>query len=395
MTTHGLAVPVQVGFESGVVLDDLTLTTILTAMAVVLGALLIATGGLTIGRSVTAAVRRRRRGRVRKDIQAGLYDRLYRESSPEWDAWVDGLSRVERTVAESLLKSNLRNLRGDDAERLRGLGVALGIPERSRRRLNSSRLYVRLRALTWLTLLEMPTNTMREGRYRPEDPRERAAVARVLYPGADEADAPMGVDLLLEGATEAFTPFGIDTLYRFGQLDREALHYRAEREATRWSPELLTQVLLIVQKIGGPVDPARLGWIVDLLDHDSPDVRAGAARALGVVGWDVKTQQRVPVDRVLTDESSHVRSAGYEMLGEWGDDEAVARLRTALERETNDRAILEGARALHGAVGRENSETVPPVAQPAWQWVAELREFDARARQTAIDTDESVALGAD
>ena len=149
------------------------LTVVLVFVALVIGLLLAVLFYFTISYSVYRSVKKTRRDRVRPDLRTELLDRLFAED-PEWEQWVGDLTAVEREVAESLLDEHLRELDGVEAESLRGLGDALGIPERSGRQLETGGEYTRLQALTWLTLLRRP-GPYADSSFEPQTPRERVS----------------------------------------------------------------------------------------------------------------------------------------------------------------------------------------------------------------------------
>ena len=369
---HAVSVPLQTGSIGGVG-ERLVLWT-----GVVIGSLLIAVFVLTVGVSVYEARLRRRREAVRDDVRAGLLDRLYDPDEPGWETWAEGMSGPERTVAEELLDEYLRTLEGTDAERLRGLGTALGIGDRSRGRLDARDEYARLRALGWLTLLRDVPDAVAAGEYDAATPRERAAVARLLYETDPEAYAERAVDVLLADAGEAFPAFGTDTLYRLATTEPTAVVEHAADNYDRWSPGLLAQVLVVCRAVETGLAGADLSWIVALLEHEAETVRVEASLTLARFGWRTPIREEAFLRRATDDDSPRARGAGYTMLGAWGDERSVAVLAEALREESNDRALLAGAEALTDA--GVPSEEVPERARPAWEWVREQRRYDDRAR---------------
>ncbi|WP_435064844.1 HEAT repeat domain-containing protein [Halobaculum sp. EA56] len=361
-----------------VALSDL-LGEIIGIIGVVLCSLLLSVVILTLGRSIAAARRRKRRERVHDTLRAGLLDRLYSPGDSEWDAWVRRLSRVERSVLESVLDSTLREVEGSDAETLRELSVALGIPARARRNLSSGRESVRLQALTWLTLLRDPTDEILDRSYEPSTTAERVAVARLVY-AADQPDAEYGLSILLEDANEPFSVFGVDTLYRLAERDVETFLDRVAASASTWDSDLLAQVLLVVRSVGTPAEPDRLKWIVDQLDHPDGSVRAAAARTLGTVGWNARIRANTPLKRIIHDGDPTVRSSVYQMLGEWRTEKARTTILSALAEEADDRALVAAARALHTGNDTLAISALPPRARPAFEWVREIHEYERRAR---------------
>ncbi|MXR40191.1 HEAT repeat domain-containing protein [Halobaculum sp. WSA2] len=383
---HATSGPLQTGSLGGI--DE----RLVLWVGVVIGSLLVAVFVLTVAVSGYEAWLRRRREAVRDDVRSGLLDRLYDPDEPGWEAWVEGMNGPERHVATDLLDEYLRTLEGADADRLRGLGDALGIGERSRGRLDARDEYARLRALGWLTLLRDVPESVAAGEHDPATPRERAAVARLLYETDPEAYADRAVDVLLADAREPFPAFGTDTLYRLATTDPTAVVERAAADYGRWSPDLLAQVLVVCRAVETGLAGADLSWIVALLEHEAEAVRVEAALTLARFGWRTPIREEAFLRRATDDDSPRARGAGYAMLGAWGDERSVAVLGAALREEPNDRALLAGAEALTDAgVPREE---VPERARPAWEWVREQRRYDDRARN--VDPgDGEVAVSSD
>lgn len=349
------------------------LISLVIALALVIGLALAVLFWLTVGLSVYRSVHDTRQERVRDDLQSRLLDGVFSED-PEWDSWVRTLSGVERDVLEDLLDEYLRELDGENVARLQELGDALGIPDRSKRRLGASGEYNRLYALTWLALLGRPEK-LHEADFTPETPRERASVARLRYE-TDDLDSPAeGVSVMLNGATSQFSIFGQDTLYRIATDDPAALFREAQEQHQSWSQPLLVQVLSVCQHIGTNVTTEDLSWLVGALEHDVPAVRSAAARALGNVGWRQDIRSKPFLNRLVQDPLPEVRGATYEMLARWGDQQAIETLSAALVDEEDARARLIGMDAL---VTRTDSAPAdhPAEFDATWQWSREHAEFD-------------------
>jgi hypothetical protein len=349
------------------------LIVLVIVLALIIGVALAVLFWLTVGLSVYRSVRNTRQERVRDALQTRLLDGVFSED-PDWEPWVQTLSRVERDVVEDLLDQYLRELDGENVVRLQELGAVLAIPERSKRRLDASGEYTRLYALTWLSLLGRPEE-VHEADFTPTTPRERASVARLRY-DTDDLDSPAeGISVLLNGATSQFSIFGQDTLYRIATDDPGALFRQAQEQYQTWSQPLLVQVLSVCQHIGTSVTTEDLSWFVSALEHDVPAVRAAAARALGNVGWRQDIRSKRFLERLVRDPSPEVRSATYEMLARWGDQQAVGTLSAALVDEEHDRARLVGMDAL---VTRTDFIPAlrPPEFDTTWEWSREHAEFD-------------------
>jgi hypothetical protein len=354
------------------------LTVVFVVIALVLGLALAVLFWLTIGLSVYRSVHQTRRQRVRDELQEQFLDRLF-DPEADWDPWVEGLSAVEREVVESLLDEYLRELDGQHVAKLRELGDALGIPERSERQLRGRDEYGHLAALTWLTLLARPER-LRDADFSPQTPRERAAVVRLRYESDDFDEPEAGIALLLDGVTEQFTVFGQDTLYRVATDDPGALFEIATENYRAWSEPLLIQVLLVCHHIGRNVTTEDLSWLITALEHESEAVRAAAARALGNVGWRDDVREALFFGRFTRDHSPRVRGAVYQMLARIGDEQTLAELTRELRTEDDPRARLVGTRALVSRRDRLQAEASEALAN-SWGWSREHAEYDRVARE--------------
>lgn len=359
---------------------------LLLLLATVLVSMLASVTIMTVGRSVHRSWGRRRERAVKADLRTQLLDRAYRPEAPEWDAWVGGLSDRERGVAADLLDDYLRQLDGGDAARFARLGTALGIGERSRRRIESGGYYERLDALTWLSLLRDAPEIEFLRTHCRNSPRERAAAVRVLYycDHPDLADA--GIDLLLGDSPRPFSVFGIDTLYRVVERDPSSLFARAATDYDEWPPALQQQVLLVVRHVQTVVGGADLGWVVRSLSGPDERTRVEATRALSSYGWNRSLRERVDVESICADPSPIVRAGSYRMLAAWGDDEATAVLRSAAVDEPDERARVTAAEALIRGQGRSD-EPVPEPLADAYAWAAEHERFDHMATDVSSHAD--------
>lgn len=357
---------------------SVSLTVVLFVIGLVIGLLLAVMFWLTVGLSVYRAVQDTRRQRVREELRDRILDGMF-EPDPDWAAFVEDLSAIERDEAESLLDEYLRELDGENVEKLQELGEELGLVDRSRRWLESNKEHKRLYALTWLSLLDRP-GAVREADFTPHSLSERAAVARLRYESGD-LDAPReGIALLLEDTTGQFTVFGQDTLYRIATEDPGALLEIAAEQYETWSEALLVQVLVVCQHLGTSITDEDVSWLLATLDHDSPAVRRAAVRAFGNLRWrsDVHTNRRLV--RRLDDPSPQVRAAVYRVLIRWSDTSALPGITDRLRREADARTRLEGVNAL---VGRHDlsADDVPPELEGLRRWSSEHMEYDRAARQ--------------
>jgi hypothetical protein len=337
---------------------------------------------LTMGLSVYRSVRDTQRERVRPALQDELLDRLFADE-PDWESWVSGLSRTERTVVTSLLDEYLRELDGGDADRLRGLGDALGIPQQAKRWLESGTEYSRLDALTWLTLLQRSEPYL-ESDFEPRTPRERAATVTLLETTDRLPDSETGVSILLDGVDEQFTVFGQDTLYRVAQDDPEPLLRTASREYDEWPEPLLAQVLAVCGHLETSIRDGNLEWLTAALETQNEAIRAAAANALGSFGWQASLRDQLFLERATDDPSPRVRAAVYEMLAAWGDDQALSILLFALVEETHPRALTLGTTALVRRRDRIDTDAAT-VLGDAWMWSLEHADYDRIARESGPD----------
>ena len=357
---------------------SVSLTVVLVVVALVIGLALAVMFWLTVGLSIYRSVGTTRRERVQDDLQRQLLDGTF-DPEFDWNEWVAELSSVERRVVESLLDEYLRELDGENVERLRELGDALGIPARSQRRLERGGEYERLYALTWLTLLERP-DRLHAADVEPRTPRERAAIARLRHESGDFDSPTAGIALLLEDSRSQFTVFGQDTLYRIGTEAPDALLDAAERNSQSWSQPLLVQVLVVCQHLTAGVTTADLSWLTAALEADNEAVREAAALALGNVGWRPDIRNELFLDRHVGDPSPRVRGAVYRMLARWGDEQALDTLAGALEREPDARARLTGTDALVGRRDRLPDEQRVVLGE-TWAWSREHAQYDRLARR--------------
>jgi hypothetical protein len=353
------------------------LTVVLVFVALVIGLLLAVLFYFTISYSVYRSVKKTRRDRVRPDLRTELLDRLFAED-PEWEQWVGDLTAVEREVAESLLDEHLRELDGVEAESLRGLGDALGIPERSGRQLETGGEYTRLQALTWLTLLRRP-GPYADSSFEPQTPRERASVVTLLEKTDQLPDTETGISVLLDGTDEQFTVFGQDTLYRVARRDPAPLLRKASEAYDEWPEPLLGQVLAVCSHLETSVSDGELAWLVTVLETGNEATRAAAADALGSFGWQTSLRETAFLERAIRDPSPRVRRAVYEMLASWGDRKALDVLREALSDEEDPRALTAGTTALINR--RDRLEAEPEIGlEDTWAWSLEHVEYDRLAR---------------
>jgi len=340
-----------------------------TVMSLFLAVLLAGTLGYAGVRSGREERADRRRPAVRESLLATLA-----EDDPDWTAWAESLSPLERRLAEETVQSYLRTLQGREHRALRNAAAALGIPERERatvRSTDASR-YAKLRALSWLTLLDrpVPPETLRAACRGDRD--LEAAGARLLHVTGTPDARSAGTELLL-GRGERLTAFGLDTLYRLHRSDPGVLfEYAAEHHDT-WESPLLVQVLRAVSHYSVLDESAPAGWLLEALYHPTPTVRAAAVTALRQFGWRSDIREAVDLDSLAGDADPEVRRALCRTLTAWGDPEAVATLQRVFESDPVPRVKLAALRGL----ARTDGEPPPGVvADDVWWWLT--RKAEAR-----------------
>ena len=332
--------------------------------AAAIGIVTIAVGIATMATAVWFHYRGRRRESARKRVQSELFERLF-AADPEWNPWVGTLSRVERRQLRTLLDEYLRQLRGTEHDRLCDLGSALGISERAKRNLSTDRK--RLRALTWLALLEEPVEPERLERYCRDEPQHRAGAARVLH-RSGHPDAPeIGTDLLVGDGERSLTAFGFDTLSQLNNGTETPLLASLEAGSDAWNERLLVQALLVLRHCNISDPGGRLGWLPALLTHDSPRVRAAAVGVLERHGWREQLEREIDIGALLGDVDGAVRRDTYLLLASWGDERSAALLRRALDTE-DETDMLALVRALVSHPRIDPSEA-PDRFEPFVQWV--------------------------
>jgi HEAT repeat protein len=340
-----------------------------TVMSLFLAVLLAATLGYAGVRSRREERADRRRPAVRESLLATLAD-----NDPDWTAWAEGLSPLERRIAEDLIQSYLRTLQGREHRVLRNAAETLGIPGRERRTVRSTDAsrYAKLRALSWLTLLDcpVPPETLQAACRGDRD--LEAAGARLLHVTGTPEARSAGTELLL-GRGERLTAFGIDTLYRLHRSDPTFLFEYAAAHSDTWESPLLVQVLRAVSHYNVLDESAPAGWLLGALDHPTPTVRAVAVAALQQYGWRSDVRDAVDLDSLAGDPDPAVRRALCRTLTVWGDPEAVATLQRVFESDPVPRVKLA---ALHGLARTDGEPPPNVVADDVWWWIT--RKAEAR-----------------
>lgn len=351
--------------------------TVLVLTAAVIAALAVVVGLTAVALSVRQHLTSRRNAGVRDRMKPELLERLF-DPEPDWEPWVDGLSRRERRRVESLLEEYLRKLRGTEYARLCALGAALGLPERAKRNLRSDRK--RFRALTWLSLLAEPIDPDRLETFRGDTPRNRAAAARVLHRNDHPDAAAVGTDILVGDGDRSLTAFGMDTLYRLNDGGETPLLPRVEAGVETWNQRLLVQVLLVLRHCNIDDPGRRLGWLPELAAHESPRVRTAAVGVAERHGWRDQLQTALDIESLLSDPEAAVRHDTYLLLASWDDEQSAAWLRWAFVTASRGEDALALVRALF-LHSRVDLADLPVRFEPYVDWV---RADDAVGRRRRV-----------
>ncbi|ELY56538.1 hypothetical protein C491_13402 [Natronococcus amylolyticus DSM 10524] len=332
-----------------------------------LGSVVLLVGTATL----VVSVRKQRKAHhvevVKPVITAELASRLD-EDDPSWNDWVEELSPPEWSAVRETGKRLLPQIHGGERTKLQQLVYALGFtPERLRNDLESDNLYLTLRALSWLALLEYPSAVDTALRTCTWNQSVRTATARVLFENDDPRAKRTGVDLLLWEGREPLSIFGLDTLYRIVIRKPEYLLSIANEKHGEWEDAVLIQVLTVLQHCQSGVSPSSLTWILFCLDHESPEVRAAALSTLAEYGWNQQLRDAVEIEDLLTDPSPKVRRIAYDVYGRWNTN--LERVVTAVQDEPDDLARLVGVRVLHTQGRQKRPANSPEALERTWRWV--------------------------
>jgi hypothetical protein len=336
--------------------------TVLAWTALVITALALAVGGTTMAASLWYHYSARRRESRRERLQPELFERLFSADEPEWTAWVGTLSRGERRQLRVLLDEYLRKLRGTEYHQLCSLGAALDLQTQARRDLETDGK--RFRALTWLALLSEPVDPAKLEACCTDSPQLRAGAARVLYEGDHPDASRAGTELLVGGGS--LTAFGLDTLYRLNNGRSTPLLSMLQEGTEAWSERLLVQVLIALRYCSIETPKGRLEWLPELLEHDSPRVRAAAVGVLERHGWREQFQVRIDIEALLTDPEPTVRRDTYLLLASWNTERSAAWLRWAVTTAKADELALARAYAAHTRI---DLSELPADLEPFASWV--------------------------
>ncbi|AUX08089.1 hypothetical protein AArcSl_0436 [Halalkaliarchaeum desulfuricum] len=324
---------------------------------VIVLALLIVSGTMTLGKSISEYYADRRREAVEQAVRTQLYERIDADNprSPEDDdesgrdgqsdleSWITSLSETERDVLESQIRDLVGVISGSDRDRLVEMAELLGLREEAVAGIESGNRHERLRGLStilafdWTLETEWLADTLGDSR------AEREAAIRLLAVQPTEDDRWLGTDLAFAGGQLSI--YGVDSLFRLVRTDPAPLLHHLDRGEIE-DTELLVQALLVVGHAKTTTGDPPMEGVVRLLDHDSAPVRAEACRALGGYGWRENIRNVVDVGALASDPDPKVRIGIYRTLVEWRDRDAVDQLVEAAQRETDPRAKLTALRGL-------------------------------------------------
>ncbi|NGM68056.1 HEAT repeat domain-containing protein [Natronolimnobius sp. AArcel1] len=318
---------------------------VLLQIFVVIVAVCLFVGALTFGLSVVRYWFDRRQEGARGDLLPELFAHL-EEPGPETATWYDSLSRVEQYVVRQSIIQYLRRLEGSDHRKFVALSAALGLDEHARALCRRRSTFNTLRGLIWLTLLKQSPSTAFLRRHCMATPETRAAAARLLCTvDEDVADMDATALLLRDGETP-MSVYALDTLYQLNRSDSTPLLAKAGADASWWNDQLLLQCLTVLSHCQSAEQIEQFAWLPPLLEAESPQIRAGALLAFARQGWRDAFREHVVVEDVLSDPEPEVRTAAYELLGQWGDRPALEWLRYGVYNDPDDRSRLAAARTL-------------------------------------------------
>ncbi|ELY93840.1 hypothetical protein C483_04154 [Natrialba hulunbeirensis JCM 10989] len=287
----------------------------------------------------------RRRTAARTEIAPAILARLDRDD-PEWNDWYQDLSLIERYVAREVVASYLRRVRGRERAQLVQFAEDVGLIDHARSLLGNPLLFNRLRGLVWLTILECPVSVERLRVTSTSHPETRAAAARLLAVSDVPEASQNGTALLCWSGEDRLSTFGLDTLYQLNSTDATPLLTLTATDGVWWDEGLLVQALTTLGYCQSTQELAQFEWLLGLLEHDSPRVRAATLIALGQHGWRWRLRDRIDVEQALTDPEPQVRTAAYDLLSRWGDSESLDWLQYGVASDPDERSRLAAARLL-------------------------------------------------
>lgn len=355
-------------------MDTYVSVTLVVWAGIVVLALLLTSGGLTLGKSISEYYADRRRDAVAEAVRTRLYDQLD-DDAPEISSWVESLSETERNVLEAQVRELVDVVSGSDRDRLVELAVVLGLRDAARESIEDGDRRERLHGLSTLVAFEWEVEANWLTHNLKGNRSEREAAIRILGLEPTERDRRLGVDLAF--ADGSLSVYGVDALFRLVRENPSPLLSELDCGEVE-DPRLLRQALLVVGHAETSVGKAPMGGVVRLLQSEHAVVRAGAVRALGPYGWRDDVRAAVDIEALVSDPEMEVRVAAYRTLGAWGDRDATELLVAAAETESKQRARLialqqlgeEAAWVLETDVRRDSLDRLRP-------WVSTNEELHA------------------
>lgn len=351
-------------------------------LGIVFGLFLLAVEGVTLMYVWARARREKRRESRRPAISEEIIERLVEDDS-DWEGWISDADEIERKLIREQIDALLRKLDGQERDSLQAAGHALGIPSEAIAAVREGNRLERLIGLKWLTVLEYPIDSEIVVEHGHRDPTTRAAAARLLYETGNPDAVRIGTELLLSEPDHPMTSFGVDTLYRLHEGDPTVLFDYGSEHIESWSNTVTLQVLLVIHEFTMVPSDAPLAWLVELFDHDAPEIRAATAKAFVRYSWRERMREAVPWSELISDPSPLVRRAACEMLGSWSGEAGIRELESMATSDQDTRVRVAAARELFARRGEgANVEWLQEgELDKALQWV--LNERVIASRRTA------------
>lgn len=323
---------------------------------------------------------KRRSDRIESRSRETVRNELFRRQAqvdPDWDRWIDSLSKTEREALKSVLERYLRLVEGSQRDTFLEVADVLDLGSRADAILDRSDIVPRLQALSTLSHLEYSVSKDRLFRTCSDAKETREAAARLLYErrGAYENAAEYGTRLLLWEGREPLSVYGLETLAVLNTGSNTPLLHEANEHVTTWSESTVVQVCLVLEHIEQIEADAPVEWLFPLLEHDEPSVRSAAIKAFKQHGWRSDVRDRTDVRSLIADDDPGVRQATYEVLTYWGDAEAREQLEWATITEDDERSQLVAVRGLV-SLGTDQRDGQDAWPAGAWQWI--LAELEIR-----------------
>jgi hypothetical protein len=316
--------------------------TVLLLVAAGIAVLTVGFGVITLAMAWWNRRQRRRTETIRERMQEQLFEELFKPD-PDWDELIADLSPAEREQLRQVVEAHLRRLRGSEYDRLCTLARKLGIQAEAKQDIDAGR--DRFRALTWLALLGEPVESSRLEDCCTDSRQHREGAARVLFESDQPDGAAVGTELLLWDGSRPLSAFGMDTLYRLNNGAQTPLLSMVPANMAAWNSQLLVQVLTVLRYCSISEPAEQLEWLLDALDHESPQVRAATVGVIERHGWREPFQSQIDISALLDDPEPAVRYDVYQLLASWGSDQSAEWLQRGFETD-KDREMLAVVRAL-------------------------------------------------